>query len=263
MEADKPRHRSSAAHRQGRARAELLSTRLGMALKEARLLTATTQHEVAHRAGLSQARLSELERGDGSTASLETWSLLVAAAGEQIVAFLEHAPGADRPRDMEHLRRQNAVVNIARNGGWTALPSSRSIRRRSDRGLLMSLSSGGSRTKRLSSRSGTGSMMSAPASADSMRSRTPWLLVSPQALRTAGCGASEVCSSCAGRAAIGASSTSCAAFRGPLFAARFPGSSVGWLRAFGEPTHAMPAADGLLWTDRTGALAASRLVQRT
>ena len=36
--------------------------------------------------------------------------------------FLEHAPGADRPRDIEHLRRQSAIVEIAPTGGWSALP---------------------------------------------------------------------------------------------------------------------------------------------
>ena len=31
-------------------------------------------------------------------------------------------PGADLPRDIEHLRRQNLVVATAQAGGWTAIP---------------------------------------------------------------------------------------------------------------------------------------------
>jgi hypothetical protein len=34
-------------------------------------------------------------------------------------------PGADLPRDIEHLRRQNLIVSIAKAGGWTAIPEAR------------------------------------------------------------------------------------------------------------------------------------------
>ena len=66
--------------------------------------------------------MSRLERGLGSGASLATWSRVAAAVGEQLVGFLEHAPGADRPRDLEHLKRQSALIAITSAGGWVALP---------------------------------------------------------------------------------------------------------------------------------------------
>ena len=67
-----------------------------------------TQQEAADAAGISQTRCSELERGLGANASLVTWAVAAAAVGEQLVGFLERAPGAAPPRDIEHLRRQAA-----------------------------------------------------------------------------------------------------------------------------------------------------------
>ena len=44
-----------------------------------------------------------------------------------------------------------------------------------------------------------------------------------------------------------------------LFAARFPGSSVAWLRALGDPAAPLPDRDGLLWSTSTYRLQASRV----
>ena len=37
--------------------------------------------------------VSRLERGLGDSASLQTWALAAAAVGQQLVSFLEDAPG--------------------------------------------------------------------------------------------------------------------------------------------------------------------------
>src|SRR5690242_12478487 len=83
----------------GRRRASAVATRLGTGLRDARLTTGMSQRAAAARAGLSQPRYSELERGLGTNASLETWAMAAAAVGEQLVGFLERAPGATPPRD--------------------------------------------------------------------------------------------------------------------------------------------------------------------
>jgi transcriptional regulator with XRE-family HTH domain len=114
--------RAGAAAIAGRRRAQTVATRLGVALHDARLATGITQAQAGERCGLSQTRYGELERGLGSGASLETWAVAAATVGETLAAFLERAPGAAPPRDLEHLRRQNAVVEKAAGGGWTALP---------------------------------------------------------------------------------------------------------------------------------------------
>ena len=40
----------------------------------------------------------------------------------QLAAFIEALPGASLPRDIEHLRRQAMVVELASRGGWHAVP---------------------------------------------------------------------------------------------------------------------------------------------
>lgn len=106
----------------GRRRADAVATRLGTALRDGRLSAGASQAEAAGRAGISQQRWSDLERGLGKGASLETWAVAAAAVGSQLAAFLENLPGADRPRDIEHLRRQNALVELAAPGGWRGHP---------------------------------------------------------------------------------------------------------------------------------------------
>jgi hypothetical protein len=69
---------------------------------------------------VSQPEISRLEVGKGSTASIETWCSVAAASGSQLAAFLEDVPAATRPRDYEHLRRQQLMVEFAVRGGWHA-----------------------------------------------------------------------------------------------------------------------------------------------
>ena len=54
--------------------------------------------------------------------TLVTLCACAAALNVQLAAFVEAMPGADLPRDIEHLRRQNLVVATAQAGGWTAIP---------------------------------------------------------------------------------------------------------------------------------------------
>jgi transcriptional regulator with XRE-family HTH domain len=95
---------------------------LGVALRDARAHTGRTQRECAASARLSQARWSNLERGLGASAPLATWAIAAASVGQELVGFLDRAPGADLPRDIEHLRRQSAIVERAAPGGWHVAP---------------------------------------------------------------------------------------------------------------------------------------------
>src|SRR5262245_5847161 len=117
------RMRRPGAHaRRGRHRADSLANRLATGLREGRAVERATQQQAADRCGISQARWSDLERGHGERASLETWALAASAVGLQLAAFMEGAPGADRPRDMEHAIRQSGLIEFAAPGGWRALP---------------------------------------------------------------------------------------------------------------------------------------------
>ena len=106
----------------GRARATYAATRLGTGLKDARLAAGLLQREVAARAGVSQPEIARLEHGHGFGTGLDTWAACGAAVGLQLAAFFEAAPGAQLPRDIEHLKRQNLVIATAAAGGWHAEP---------------------------------------------------------------------------------------------------------------------------------------------
>lgn len=79
-----------------------------------------TQAQAADRAGVSQGFWSRLEHGRGMVASLETLTAAAAAVHTELAAFLQAQPGADLPRDIEHLRRQELVIRLAAPGGWRA-----------------------------------------------------------------------------------------------------------------------------------------------
>ena len=219
---------------------------------------------------MSQGLISRLELGQGQDASLETWACVAAAVGEQLVGFLELAPGATPPRDIEHLRRQSALIEAAAAGGWTALPElaidpgavrSRSIdvalirqdRREavaveiwdwfddvgaSLRGLDGKVA--GLQAK-LAGRAGPArdepaTIAPVPGTGNGWRVRGMFVVRDTRRNRTL-----------------------IAELR-PLFASRFPASSIAWLTAL-RSTDAVPDGHGLLWSDRAGRLTASRLAR--
>ena len=114
--------RAGAAERRGRARADAVARRIGTGLKEARLAQGLRQVDAASAAGITQPHFSRIERGREPGATLQTLCACAAALNVQLAAFVEAMPGADLPRDIEHLRRQNLVVATAQAGGWTAIP---------------------------------------------------------------------------------------------------------------------------------------------
>ena len=91
-------------------------------MRDARRANRLSQRQLAERVGLSQPEIHRLESGAGATADLTTWAVVGAALGLQLATFFEQAPGADVPRDMEHLVRQNLVITTAARGGWTGEP---------------------------------------------------------------------------------------------------------------------------------------------
>ena len=114
--ADRHRRRAGSVRIAGRRRSDYLAQRIGIGLRESRISIRLTQAQAADRAGVSQGYWSVLERGGGGVASLETLAACAAAVDTQLAAFLEAVPGADLARDMEHLRRQQLLVALARSG---------------------------------------------------------------------------------------------------------------------------------------------------
>lgn len=252
--------RSRAEARTGRIRADAVAIRLGVALRESRRAGHLTQAHIAHAAGVSQGLVSYLECGHGASATIETWACLAAAVGEQFVGFLERVPGADRPRDIEHLRRQSALIALAAKGGWRALPE-------------LAIDSGIARSRSIDvALVRTGSREAVVAEV------WDWFDDVGAALR----GLDAKVQAVAGRLEVAADrheggeepwriqglfvvratrrNRRLVGELRPLFAARFSGSSRAWLEALADPASPMPAADGLIWSTAVGTgLTASRL----
>ncbi|MBA2720065.1 MAG: helix-turn-helix transcriptional regulator [Chloroflexi bacterium] len=201
-----------------------------------------TQAEAAARAGISQSFWSRLERGAVVTVSIETLAACAAAVGVQLAAFIEARPGADLPRDIEHLRRQELVIASASPGGWLGQPEftidptadrSRSIdvllSRDQGRELAVVevvdlLADGGAALRGLADKVAAIRRSSGPDV------RVSGLLVLRATARN--------------RATMDELAT--------VFATRFPASSRDWLRALRDRGMPMPAADGVLWSSVDG-----------
>ena len=254
------RRRADPATLAGRARATHVAGRLGIALRDSRRITGLKQTEVAARAGVSQALISNLERGRGRTASIETWACVAAALGERFVGFLEQAPGATPPRDIEHLRRQSALIQLAAAGGWVALPEFAidpgAIRSRSiDVALIRTATPEAVAAESWDWFDDVGaSLRGLDAKVTLLAARVAdesnlGEAGSPHAWRVRGL--FIVRDTHRNRAIV-------AELR-PLFAARFTGSSTAWLRALTSEAPP-PGGHGLLWSDPHGRLIASRLI---
>jgi hypothetical protein len=185
-----------------------------------------------------------------TSASLETLSACAAAVGTQLAAFIEARPGADLPRDIEHLRRQELVISIATHGGWKARPEhaidpdarrSRSIDVRLERAggsehvvveIVDLMADGGDAMRGLADK------VSAIQRSVGDGGRVAGLLV----LRATARNRSIV-----------------ASLKG-VFSTRFPGSSAGWIAALQDPARPMPSSDGFIWSASNGSrLFAARL----
>jgi transcriptional regulator with XRE-family HTH domain len=240
-----------------RRRARVVAGRAGYALRDARLSVGLTQAEIGRRSGLSQVHISRLEHGAGAESSLDIWSRVAAAVGEQLVAYLDHAPGSDLPRDIQHLRRQSAVVLIATKGEWKSLPEfsidpgsrrSRSIdvalvRQSTREAVVVEIwdwfDDVGTGLRSLDGKvAALANLLARQARPGEPGWRVRALYVVRDTRRNR-----RLVAELAG-----------------LFKARFRGNSQAWLKALTDPRQELPEGDGFLWSDRTGsALRPSRL----
>jgi transcriptional regulator with XRE-family HTH domain len=247
------RQRIGGARSAGRQRSAYLAHRIGVGLRESRLSQRLTQAEAAVRAGVSQPLWSRLERGEARSPTLETLASCAAAVDTQLAAFLEAVPGADLPRDIEHLRRQQLVVAVARSGGWTARPE-RPIdpRARKSRSIDVELERAARRETAV-----VEIVDLLADGGDAMRG----LADKVAAIRREQ-GDYRV----AGLLILRSTSRNRGLVRefGDLLGARFPASSAAWLAALRDAARPMPKADGLVWSSVDGRrLFAVRLTQPT
>lgn len=195
-----------------------------------------------------------MERGLGQSASLETWASVAAAVALQLAAYLEEAPGADRPRDYEHLKRQRLVIEAATVGGWKATPE-------------LAIDPGSRRSRSVNV------FLERPARREAV------IIEIWDFFDDVGAALRSLDGKVATLARIHVVGETSAAWRvsglfvvrgtrrnralvhefGSVFAARFPASAEAWLDALQDPSRSAPAEGALLWTDVAGTrLIASR-----
>jgi hypothetical protein len=192
---------------------------------------------------VSQGFWSVLERGSGAAASLETLAACAAAVQTELAAFLEARPGADLPRDIEHLRGQTTIIRFAAAGGWRALaeraidPMSRRLRsidvllERPTRGeiivveLVDLLVDAGKAMRGLADK------------VAAMRREEPSARV-------------------AGLLVVRSTHRNRDLLRElqELVVSRFPARSVDWIHALSDPARPMPVADGFVWVRVDGSV---------
>ena len=221
-----------------RERSRYLAQRIGRSLREARIGSGRLQREIAGRAGISHSFYSRIERGGGSHVTLETLAACAIACDTQLAAFLEALPGASLPHDIEHVRRQQAVIALAEQGGWHAMPErpidpdarwSRSIDVMLERTVR----------REVAVVEIVDLIMDAGATFRGHSDKV-------QALRREAGPAWQV----AGLLLVRGTRRNRDLVRSlrNVIAARYPARSVAWLAALQDPDRPMPRADGLVWT---------------
>lgn len=113
--------RRTAARIEGSREAMAIAATLGGQVRAARRGRRMPLRLLAARVGISVTRLSEIERGLGGRAPLETWVALGIALGRPLAVRLSQPLGErrDEPADAGHLEIQEAVLRIARATGRT------------------------------------------------------------------------------------------------------------------------------------------------
>lgn len=113
-----PAHRSgTGAQIRGHQAAVTAAIVLGRSLRAARLRRRLTQAALARRAGVSRARIGQLETGEGLTASVGLWSDLAEALDMPL--RLEFGRDPVEPLvDAGHLAMQELILRLGRQAGY-------------------------------------------------------------------------------------------------------------------------------------------------
>jgi transcriptional regulator with XRE-family HTH domain len=238
---DRRRRRAGSHRRRGRERAGQVARRIGVALRDARRRAGLRQVDVAERAGISQSFYSRLERGASTSASLETLAASAEAVGHQLAAFLELAPGATPPRDVEHLRNQQLVIDLATGGGWRATPEA-ALPGDGPRPRSIDVLLDRSRRREIA----VVEIINYVADVgDSMRNLEAKVLAVARHEPGARVGGLLLVRRTRRNRQVIADLRT-------LFAARYPASSAAWLRALADHEAPMPTDAGLAWTSVRG-----------
>lgn len=102
---------------QGDVEARALAASLGAEVRRTRRARRLTQATLAARVGWRQARIGEIERGEGDTAPLGAWVRLGMALGRPLAVSLSRDTELAGPSDGGHLAAQELLLRLARATG--------------------------------------------------------------------------------------------------------------------------------------------------
>jgi transcriptional regulator with XRE-family HTH domain len=235
----KPKRRPIAA--EARRRLQPLLLREGDKVRRARRRRKWTQAELGRRVGLAQSTISQVERGEGGTLSLETWQRI--ALVPDLAFDLQLGRDAlEAPADAGHAGIQELILRLARSAGLLRtyeLPTKPADPSRStDVGLR---DDDHRRLFHIECWNTFGSINASLRSTDRKRADAEQLAIVTghgEAYSVHVCWV--VCATRRNRELV--------AQYPEIFASRFPGSSRAWVRALttGSPP---PAEPGLVWCD--------------
>jgi transcriptional regulator with XRE-family HTH domain len=217
------------------------TARLGGRIREARLRRHMTQQQLGERVGVSRSAVSAIERGFGGGNTLDTWQRLAVALDIRLNIDLGR-DFLEAPIDAGHLRIQELVLRLGRAAGYSG--SFELATRPADPARSSDVGLRDDQRRRLTlvecwntigdvgaaARSSSRKIAEAEAFATAVGGERPH--------RVSGCWV--VRATARNRELVR---------RYPeVFAARFPGSSLGWVRALTLGTDP-PDQPGLVWCD--------------
>lgn len=117
---DRHPHRRTGFEVDGSVEAAAIAGSMGRDLRTTARRRGLTQAEIGRRVGLSGARVGEIQRGQGASASLETWVKVGKVIGRPLAVSFSRDLEPQEPRDAGHLAAQELVLALARRHGRRA-----------------------------------------------------------------------------------------------------------------------------------------------
>src|SRR5262249_23672025 len=97
--------------------------RFGLGIRAIRLHRRWTQEQVAAKAGVSQAAVSRVERGDAARATVRTLYRIAEALGARAtLGLFWHGEGLGRLLDAAHAGLVDEVISTLTRAGWEVVP---------------------------------------------------------------------------------------------------------------------------------------------